>query len=222
MSLPAETWRQEFPCATTALRLPGPAGMLEALAACPAEEQQRNVVGIVCHPHPLYGGTLNNKVVHTVARAFTDLGARALRFNFRGVGNSDGEYDHGNGETDDLLAVLDWVRLRRPDDEIWLAGFSFGAYVALRAAAQVPVQRLITIAPAVHLYDFAALPTPNCPWILVQGGADEVVPASDVLAWRERLTPAPQLIYLESAGHFFHQRLNDLRGELTAALGGRS
>lgn len=219
MSLPAEAWREEFPCATTALRLPGPTGMLEALAGCPAPEQQRGVVGIVCHPHPLYGGTLNNKVVHTVARTFTDLGARALRFNFRGVGKSEGEYDHGNGETDDLLAVLDWVRLRRPDDEVWLAGFSFGAYVALRAAGQVPVQRLITIAPAVHLYDFAALPPPNCPWILVQGSADEVVPAAEVLAWRERLAPRPQLIYMEQAGHFFHQRLNDLRDELTAALG---
>jgi hypothetical protein len=154
---------------------------------------------------------MQNKVVHTLARAFESLGARSLRFNFRGTGVSAGAFDHGRGETEDLLAVLGWVRARRPHDEIWLAGFSFGAYVALRAASRFPIARLVTVAPAVNLYnDIHGLAVPPVPWLLVQGSADEVVPAEQVVAWAQERAARPQLMLMDGVGHFFHQRLHEL------------
>jgi len=157
-----------FPCAPGGLMLPGPAGQLEAITTCPDPERKPaakpqpgrpwpaalgheslasrllrlpSATAVVCHPHPQHGGTMRNKVVHTLARAFEIAGARSLRFNFRGVGLSEGVFGDIVGETEDALAVLNWVRERRPDDELWLAGFSFGAAVALRAAARFPVAR---------------------------------------------------------------------------------
>ena len=213
------TTHPRFPCAET-FTIPGPCGALEALAACPAATA-RAATAIVCHPHPLHGGTMHNKVVHTLARAFTDLGLRAVRFNFRGVGASAGGFAHGTGETDDLLAVIAWVRAQHPDGAIWLAGFSFGAYVALRAAAVSPVAQLVTVAPAVHLYDFNAFATPRAPWLLIQGAADEVVPPAQVLAWARALRPAPDVVELPDVGHFFHQRLNELRRVVVERLRAR-
>lgn len=202
----------DFPC-NQAFTLAGPAGDLEALSACPAQGAV-SATAIILHPHPLHGGTMQNKVVHTLARGFTALGVANLRFNFRGVGGSEGHFANGEGETEDALAVIEWVRARRPQDAIWLAGFSFGAYVALRAAAQANVAGLITVAPAVHLYDFAALTLPRCPWLLIQGEADEVVPVEAVRDWLSDIEPRPQTLFLPGVGHFFHLRLNDL----TAAL----
>jgi len=124
-----------FPCGQTFL-LPGPTGALEAMAACPAEDEAVPATAVICHPHPQQGGTMHNKVVHTLARTFSELGLRTVRFNFRGVGASAGHFDHGNGETEDLLAVVSWVRAQRPQDQIWLAGFSFGGYIAARGAQQ--------------------------------------------------------------------------------------
>lgn len=201
----------EFPCGPATFTITGPAGRLETVAACPSPEDERPATAVVLHPHPLYGGTLQNKVVHTVARAFTEIGARAVRFNFRGVGGSAGQFAHGVGETDDALAVLRWVRDRRPRDAVFLAGFSFGAYVALRAAAAFPLAGLLTIAPAVHLYDFDALETPRVPWFLFQGERDEVVPVEQARDWARRQTPPPQWVAFADASHFFHQRLNELR-----------
>ena len=205
----------EFPCAAT-LALPGPAGAIETLTACPAPNHDAGATVVICHPHPLYGGTLHNKVVHTLARGFVDLGLRSVRFNFRGVGQSAGSFANGVGETDDLLAVIEWVRTRRPNDRIWLAGFSFGAYVALRAAASAQVAGLVTVAPAVHLYDFGVLELPTCPWLLIQGEADEVVPVEAVRAWLAGLRVPPQVLFVPGVGHFFHQRLNDLSVALRA------
>lgn len=192
----------------------GPVGDLEAVAACPAPESERPASVLVLHPHSLHGGTLQNKVVHTVARSFTELGARSVRFNFRGVGKSAGAYDAGVGEAGDTLAVLNWLRARRPNDVIFLAGFSFGAYVALRAAASFPLAGLLTIAPAVHLYDFSQLTTPRAPWFLFQGGRDEIVPAPAVREWAARQIPAPTLVAFADAGHFFHHRLHELRAAI--------
>ena len=164
---------------------------------------------------------MRNKVVHTLARAFEIAGARSLRFNFRGVGLSEGVFGDIVGETEDALAVLNWVRERRPDDELWLAGFSFGAAVALRAAARFPVARLITVAPAVHLYpDLEALEPPAVPWLLVIGTADEVVPPETVLAWARGRRHPPESALLEGAGHFFHQRLPELRESILQHLAG--
>jgi alpha/beta superfamily hydrolase len=207
----------DFPC-NVALSLPGPAGALEALTACP--EQPVPATAVVCHPHPLQGGSMQNKVVHTLARAFGELGLRTLRFNFRGVGASEGAHAGGVGETEDVLAVLDWVRARRPRDQLWLAGFSFGAFMALRAAAQFPVAQLILVAPPVNFYpELGPPPGPRVPTLVLQGEDDDVVQASEVRAWIERLPLRPRLRTFPGVGHFFHGRLNDLRTAVQEALG---
>jgi alpha/beta superfamily hydrolase len=197
--------------------IPGPVGALEGLTACP-ERETRGVVAVILHPHPLYGGTLNNKVVHYLSRTCNRLGIPSLRFNFRGVGASAGSYDDGRGETEDCLAVIDWVQERRPGFGIWLAGFSFGAYVAYRAVNRHPkIKRLLTVAPPVNLFDFSSLPGPACPWTLVQGAQDELVPVAAVESWAHSLPRVPQQIILP-ADHFFHGQLNTLQEALLGAL----
>lgn len=171
----------------------------------------QNTLAIIAHPHPLYGGTMNNKVVHTVARAVCDLGVIAVRFNFRGVGLSEGEYDHGIGETQDLLAVADWCKEHYPGKALWLAGFSFGSYVAARSAQFLLPKQLLSIGPPVERFDFDVLHDIFCPWLVIQGDEDEVVNPGKVYEWVERHKPKPDLIKLEGAGHFFHRRLLDLR-----------
>jgi hypothetical protein len=210
---------KDFPCDAAPLFIEGPAGAIEALTTCPPPGAAPGVTAVICHPHPLHGGSMQNKVVHTLARSFAGLGARTVRFNFRGVGGSTGAFDHGRGETDDLLRVIEWARARRPQDELWLAGFSFGSYVALQASARTGVQQLVLVAPPVSLYDFSVLALPACPVLVVQGGADEVVPAAEVVRWVEQLNPPARLAYLDGVSHFFHQRLNDLRTVVTDALG---
>lgn len=116
----------DFPTESGPLMVPGPAGQIELMVDLPEEGQERAGVAIICHPNPPEGGTLHNKVVTMTARALSELGVAAVRFNFRGVGKSEGEWDEGRGEILDLLAVADWVRKSRPDDALWLAGFSFG------------------------------------------------------------------------------------------------
>jgi alpha/beta superfamily hydrolase len=213
----SDTPHASFPCATT-LHLPGPVGALEAVTSCPSNPGSVNATAVVCHPHPVQGGTMHNKVAYTLARSFNDLGLRTVRFNFRGVGASAGSFADGEGETEDALAVIDWVRGLRPRDEIWLAGFSFGGYVATRAASQRPTAQLVTIAPAVHLYDFAHLPRPAAPWLVVQGDADEVVSVDAVRAWAAQVQPPPDLVVLDGVDHFFHRRLHDLREVLASRL----
>jgi alpha/beta superfamily hydrolase len=195
------------------LRIAGPAGELEALIETPAGEgEARDPVkafGVVCHPHPLHGGTMDNKVVYTLARALEQLGAPAIRFNFRGVGASAGRYDEGRGETADALAIVAHGRHRWPGAELWLAGFSFGGAIAALAAHQARPTRLIAVAPGITLLPVAAVP--ECPWLIVQGEDDEVVPAQVVRRWAHTLSPPAELRLLAGAGHFFHGRLNDLR-----------
>ena len=201
-----------FPC-NQPITLAGPAGALEALTLCPAEGDAV-ATAVILHPHPLHGGTMQNKVVHTLARAFGELGVASVRFNFRGVGASAGRFAHGEGETEDALVVIEWARARRPGAPIWLAGFSFGAYVALRAAAPAQVSGLITVAPAVQLYDFSTLALPRCPWLLIQGEADEVVPIETVRDWLSGVAPQPQTLFLPDVGHFFHGHLADIKSAL--------
>ncbi len=163
---------------------------------------------------------MQNKVVHTLARSLTELGLPTVRFNFRGVGASEGSYGHAIGETEDAAAVIRWVRARRPNDQVWLAGFSFGAYVALRAAAAGPVARLILVAPPVHLYaELGSPPAPRVPTLVLQGEQDEVVDPAEVKAWIETLSPRPALRLFPGVGHYFHGRLNELRAAVQEALG---
>lgn len=200
-----------------ALNIIGPAGKLEAILEEPQAESDR--VAVVCHPHPLHGGTMQNKVAHTLARTFNNLGVPALRFNFRGVGNSEGSYDQGVGETEDALAVLDYARHRFPGRKLWLAGFSFGARVVLKVSARRDLDLLITVAPPVGRLDMSDIPQPSCRWIIVQGGRDELVDADAVVAWVDSLEPGPELMMFEEADHFFHGHLVVLRRSLLASLG---
>ncbi|MDT8386129.1 MAG: alpha/beta fold hydrolase [Thiogranum sp.] len=195
--------------------IPGPAGSLQLWVESPSAESK--AIAVICHPHPLHGGTLNNKVVHQLARTFRKLGAVSFRFNFRGVGKSSGEYDEGRGELDDLLAVVVWAKNQWPDRDLWLAGFSFGAFVALKAAQQLVPDWLVTVAPAVnHFPDNIPLDA-DFPWLLIHGDQDEIVPADTLLSWFHGLEHPPRLELLEGAGHFFHGRLNDLSQTIEVA-----
>lgn len=197
--------------------IPGPAGRLE-VALSPAGKERRNAWGIVCHPHSLHGGNMNNKVVTTLVKTFQSFGVSTVRFNFRGVGQSEGKFDDGNGELYDLLAVIEWLLQQNPDQEIWLAGFSFGAYIVAKAATQIPVAKLVVVAPPVKHFEMQKLPPILTPWILVQGDMDDVVPAIEVLDWAESREPKPTIIRFKEAGHFFHGLLLELRERLEMAL----
>ena len=190
--------------------LKGPAGQLETIISCP-ESFNTDYMAIICHPHSLHGGTMTNKVVTTLAKACSLLSLCSVRFNFRGVGNSDGKFDHGKGETEDLLAVEAWLQQAYPNAKIILAGFSFGSYVAYRAAAQCMPAQLISIAPPVVNFQFDGLPIPDCPWLLVQGEQDEVVSSDAVFAWGDTLPSTATMVRVPNASHFFHGKLIDLR-----------
>jgi alpha/beta superfamily hydrolase len=207
-----------FPANGGAVLLPGPAGLIELACAVPEPAVARAGVAIVCHPHPLHGGTMHNKVVTIVERALLELGLTTVRFNFRGVGQSEGVHDHGIGETDDLAVVAAWLRATHPGEPLWLAGFSFGSYVVLRGAGRLAPAQLILIAPPVGRWDFRDVAAPACPWLVVQGEEDEVVDAKAVIAWAEALQPSVQLVRMPETSHFFHRRLMDLRGVLKNAL----
>ena len=199
--------------------LAGPVGALEAIAETPVDfDGARSAV--VCHPHPLYGGTMENKVVTVAARALQEAGIATLRFNFRGVGASGGSFDDGRGETDDGLAVADFARQRWPGAALTVAGFSFGSFIAYQLASRRPVVRLITIAPPVKRFDFEAAPVPDVPWVVIQGDQDELVDLAAVRAWTTGLARPPELVVIEGAEHFFHGKLNELRGAVLANLGG--
>lgn len=152
---------------------------------------------------------MQNKVVTTLARAFVSLGADVVRFNFRGVGSSTGSYADGVGERDDASAVIAWSRARWPDSPLYLGGFSFGAAVALGVAARSAPRGLVTVAPPIERLPTDFVP-PACPWLLVHGGADDIVPPKPVLAWAESMESKPRVVLLDGVGHFFHGRLSAL------------
>jgi alpha/beta superfamily hydrolase len=199
----------------------GPAGSLEARVEEPEPGSQPAVVGVVCHPHPLYGGTMQNKVVHALGRAMQELGAPTVRFNFRGVGASDGAYDAGRGEIDDAVAVVDWARARWNCQALWLAGFSFGSAVALQAAAIVRPVALVTVAPPVGRLLATTTAHPRCRWLVVQGDQDELVDFATVQSWARGFEDPPEFAAMQGAEHFFHGRLGDLRGVTMRFLSGK-
>ena len=199
------------------LFIAGPVGRLEAVYETATEDNVDGTV-VVCHPHPQHGGTLHNKVAHSLARAFLQTGFDALRFNFRGTEQSEGQFDEGVGELDDALAVIAWARERRPDSALWLAGFSFGAAIAVRAAVECNVQGLISVAPAVARFAGGLDSQPACPWLVVQGDEDELVEVDDTIDWLNSLQPGPELQVFDGVEHFFHGRLIDLREAVTAFI----
>ena len=216
MSLP------EFPTQDTVLQLAGPAGALEVAVDFPAlDAAQLPVVAVVCHPLSTEGGSLHNKVVTMAARALRELGVPTVRFNFRGVGASAGSFDDGEGEQDDLAAVVEWVRVMRPRAALWLVGFSFGAYVSLKAAGALRPKVLISIAPPAGRWDFSEI-HPPAHWLVIQGEADEIVDPQAVYGWLAEIGErAPHtLVRMPDTSHFFHRKLIDLRGALQHAVKG--
>ena len=186
----------------------GPAGALEVALNVP--EGPVRGIALVAHPHPLQGGTLDNKVVQTLAKTFAALGYAAARFNFRGVGQSDGQFDDGIGETDDALAALAAAKLEFGELPVVLAGFSFGSYVQTRVAHAIAAERLVLIGPAVKRFPIEAVPPDT---IVIHGEEDDVVALADVLAWaRPQQLP---IIVFPGCGHFFHGRLPQLQRVIT-------
>lgn len=189
------------------LAIAGPAGTLEA--ALDTSSPKVKAIAVICHPHPLQQGTMQNKVVTTLARTFAHLGAAAVRFNFRGAGASAGEHTGGAGERDDARAVVSFCRRRWPELPLYLGGFSFGAATALAIAAEIGPRGLVAVAPPIGRLPADFRP-PSCPWLLVQGEADEVVPPGPVRAWAAALASPPRFVLLPGVGHFFHGHLSVL------------
>jgi alpha/beta superfamily hydrolase len=205
--------------ATQSLLLAGPAGRIEAALDAPPDGAPARGLAVVCHPHPLHGGTMQNKVVQTLARAFVSLGYRCVRFNFRGIGASEGSWDEGRGEVDDALAVVQAAH--DAGQPLVLAGFSFGGYVASQAAARLPEtarpERLVLVGPAVR--NFAMAPVPE-DTLVIHGELDDVVPLAAVFDWA-RPASLPVTV-LPGAGHFFHGQLPVLKRIVTSAWPART
>lgn len=198
------------PPQSESLTLAGPAGDIEALLETPSDRGVQAIV-VVCHPHPLHGGTLQNKVTHTLSRAFLGQGFAALRFNFRGVAASAGSFDDGNGEVEDVLAAVACLRERYPGLPLWLAGFSFGAAMSIRAALHLDLAGLVSIAPAAFRFAGNLSAQPDCPWLIVHGEDDELVPIDESVAWADSMAPGPELLVFAKTSHYFHGKLVDLR-----------
>ena len=182
----------------------GPAGAIECALDRPAEGVAARGLALICHPNPTQGGTMDNKVVQTLARAFLQLGYRTARFNFRGIGQSEGGWDEGRGEIDDALTVLQAVR--EPGEALVLAGFSFGGYIASQAALRLPdnakAERMVLVGPATSRFDTAPVPADT---LVIHGEVDDVVPLSAVLDWaRPQSLP---VVVVPGVGHFFHGQL---------------
>jgi alpha/beta superfamily hydrolase len=201
---------------SSSVEISGPVGRI--VGAIDTGSGLPRAVAVLCHPHPQQQGTMQNKVVTTLARAFAHLGAAAVRFNFRGVGGSAGSYSEGVGERDDAIAVARWSRDRWPGLPLYLGGFSFGAAMALGVASRVEPRGLVTVAPPIERLP-ADFKQPRCPWLLVHGSSDDVVPAGPVVDWLKTLEVSPRLVLLEGVGHFFHGQLGVLGDAVTAFFG---
>lgn len=194
--------------------LEGPAGKLEAILKEPTGAVTR--AAIVCHPHPLFGGTMHNKVVFRIARAFSDAGFAVLRFNFRGTGRSEGEHDSGRGEQDDLRSAIEFIERKYPDGEIWLAGFSFGSAVMLRAAScDDRVRAIIAVGVPVSKQNFSDLARCNKPKLLIQGSNDQYGSVDQLETFFGSLDEPKQMKIIDDADHFFEGHLQELAETVT-------
>lgn len=192
------------PASPIKLSIDGPAGKLEIAVNEP--ESARRGIALIAHPHPLYGGTLDNKVVQTLAKAFVALGYCALRLNFRGVGASDGVFDEGRGEIEDFFALADYGRRTYGEGEVTIGGFSFGGFIAAVAAERLAPRHLVLAAPAVGRFPVGNVPPGT---LVVHGEEDDVVPLKDVFDWaRPQMLP---VTVFPGTGHFFHGNLVTLQ-----------
>ena len=202
----------------------GTAGKIEVAESAPETESflAGVAIAVIAHPHPLFGGTMDNKVVTTLARAFHDIGAVVYRFNFRGVGQSEGAHDDGRGETDDLLTVIQYARSQFGNDlPLWLSGFSFGGAVALKASEQVSCDQMVLVAPAFQRlasWSGGALGNlaggnPPARTVLIHGELDETVPLADSFVWA-RGHDVP-VVVVPGADHFFHRKLQIIKDIVT-------
>ncbi len=201
--------------------IPGPVGQLEALARGASSTEKESLgdwLVVVCHPHPQHGGTMHNKVVTTVARAAREQGLDSLRFNYRGVGKSEGEYGEFNGECEDFRAVIDWIQRGTGKTKLIFAGFSFGSAVVAAESGEVDqLQHMVLIAPPVERYPYPKqFPVPVS---VIQGADDEIVEADGVTNWVRQIESPYDYYYSSNTSHFFHGKLVELRNKLRAIFG---
>ena len=203
----------EFNIDETEYLVPGPAGLIQCKARAGATDKQREKapIAIICHPHPLFEGSMDNKVVTTLARVFRDQGISQLRFNFRGVGKSEGQHAELRGESEDLIFLMNLLLAERPGRKFVLAGFSFGSGVASIAAKErTDVEHLLLVAPPTSKYGSAYATRYTCPVSIYQGDEDDVVEPKSVKSWVGRIETESQLYWFDGVGHFFHGKLPDL------------
>ena len=195
----------------------GPAGRLEVLLDEP--ESTARAITIFAHPHPQLGGTMHNKVVYQSAKTFAQIGCATLRFNFRGVGKSDGSYDEGRGEMQDFRAAVDWAATQYPGTSVWAAGFSFGAWVALSAGTSDDrVALLMGIAPPTH-YDLTEFQHSEKPKFLIHGEADELIPLQDIWKLYGKLKEPKELVVIDTADHSFDGKVSEVGDAIEDLLG---
>lgn len=190
----------------TSRLIDGPVGALQCSFQVPLAAPAA-ALALICHPHPQFGGTMDNKVVQTLAKAFAELGFATMRFNFRGVGESAGEFDEGIGETEDAAAALAWARAQLSADlPLVAAGFSFGCYVQTRLLPRSQPEQLVLVGPAVSRFQIPDVPRET---VVIHGEEDDVVPLADVMTWA-RPQGLPVTVF-PGTGHFFHGRLTELK-----------
>ncbi len=194
--------------------LTGAVGRIEAIIDSRQEATNQDYIAVCCHPHPQHGGAMGNKVIYTASRTLAGLGITSIRFNFRGVGKSEGVYADGIGEQDDLQAVVKWVKQKYPNLKLILCGFSFGAVITSLQAIKLSSSLLIAIAPPIGRVEFTGFNQPECPWLVIQGDEDELVDAEQVAKWSNSFSPRAQLDRMPDASHFFHGKLVELRSTI--------
>lgn len=205
-----------LPAGFQRMMIQGNVGALELCVKLPSEMTDQTPLLIVAHPHPLHGGSFHNKVVQTLAKAGAELSALVVLFNFRGVGASEGEFDHGHGERYDLLTVVEFAQAHWGQRQLWLSGFSFGAWMSALVAERLQPQQLLLVAPPVSLYPMERVSLSGFKLTVIQGGEDEVVDAQQVMLWSQQQTS--DILWRSQASHYFHGQLLWLRKAVMIAL----
>ncbi len=204
----------------------GPEGRLEGRYH--QSERPNAPIAIVLHPHPLYGGTMNNKIVYNIYHAFVRKGFSVMRFNFRGVGRSQGKYDEGLGELSDAATAMDWMQQKNPEaSTCWIGGFSFGAWIAMQLLMRRPeIEGFISVAPPANLYDFSFLAPCPSSGLIIQGTKDEIVPEESVEKLMSKVITqkGKELDYrlIEGADHYFRNHMDELNSHLDEYLASRA